>query len=1218
MTSARILIVEDEFIVATDLAVRLADLGYEIAGHVDNGPEAIALAGQAKPDLILMDIRLKGTMDGITAAQEIRRQFHLPVVFLTAYAEDTTLQRAKVVEPFGYILKPCQDRELRTILEIALYKQRAEERVRQDARRTELLLELHQRAPRMTDGELRGYVLEKAVQITGSLVGVLHQLSDDRKSIVDTTWSPAARTDSASPHASPYPLQEGGRWVESVRQGRPVVENAPASSAGQEGLLPGPAAVRRFLSVPALEGGTPLFVLGVGDKPADYDETDLHQLRLVANELHNLLAQRAAQRQLRQLSRAVEQSPASILITDTTGAIEYVNPKFTQTTGYTLAEVRGRNPRLLKSGEMPAAEYQRLWTTISQGHEWRGEFRNRKKTGELYWEFASISPITDLAGRITHFVAVKEDITERKRLEVFRQVLLSLGARLNNTRDPLSAGRALFEAADQLWRWDAATLAVWTAQTDHFEAVLAIDTLAGERRELPAAGPIQPTPRLRRILRDGAELILLPDDSSPASDSIPFGDGSRLPASIMCVPIHRETRTVGILSLQSYTPRAYTQADLRTLQALADYCGGALERLRSEQALHTSEERHRGLVETAFDWIWEVDAEARYVYASPKVSEILGYQPKEVLGRTPFDLMPEAEARRVGELFDRIAASRQPFSALENVNRHKNGRLVVLETSGVPIVDPDGAFRGYRGMDRDVTQRKAAEAALTASEERFRTLVEHAPTGIFVQAAERFAYVNQAAASMFGLAAPSPLLGQPILERFAPEHREPVRRRIRVLGEEGRPVPAAEARCVRLDGTVFEAELSAVPLVYDGQAAALVFFQDITERKRLETQFRQAQKIEAIGQLAGGVAHDFNNILAVFMIHLGLLQDKACLDEATRGVLRDLESEARRAANLTRQLLMFSRRSVLAVKPLDLVEVVANLLKMLTRLIGEQVELRFEPRRGLPWVEADAGLLEQVVMNLVVNARDAMPKGGRITLEISVQEVTSEQASASRDRRPGRFICLAVADTGSGMDALTLKRIFEPFFTTKEAGRGTGLGLATVHGIVAQHKGWIEVDSAVGRGTTFRVFLPAVPQPGAAGQPAPPAEPSQRGRETILLVEDDVKVRRLIGQALRALGYQVHEAGNGQEAMLLWQRVGPQVGLLLTDMVMPEGLTGLELTERLQALKPALKVIISSGYSLEIARAGVPTKAGVAYLPKPYEIGVLANLVRQCLEGGGP
>ena len=627
----------------------------------------------------------------------------------------------------------------------------------------------------------------------------------------------------------------------------------------------------------------------------------------------------------------------------------------------------------------------------------------------------------------------------------------------------------------------------------------------------------------------------------------------------------------------------------------------------------SSEERYRDLVEMAFDWIWEVDASGHYTYASAKVFDLLGFTPDEVLGKTPFDLMTEDEALRVGTLFSTIAESRSPFSALENINRRKDGRIVVLESSGLPIIGPNGEFLGYRGMDRDVTRRKAAESALVASEERFRTLVEHAPTGIFVGSEGRFAYINQSAARMFDPTGTVRLVGRPVIERFHADSRPALVHRMRLVDEEGRATPPGEQRCLRVDGSEFEAEVATVPFVYDGAPSALVFFNDITDRKRLEAQLRQAQKLEAIGHLAGGVAHDFNNILAAMMMHLGLLQLSPALDDETWRAVKDLESEAQRAATLTRQLLMFSRRSVLAVKTTDVNDVVANLLKMLTRLIGEHVSLRFDGTSALPVVEADAGMLEQVLMNLVVNARDAMPKGGRITISTSV-DTRKSSAPAGDDAQEASFVCLSVSDTGCGMDAATMKRIFEPFFTTKEAGRGTGLGLATVHGIVGQHNGWVEVESALGQGSTFRVLLPVSTRTQETPEAAAPEAANLTGNETILVVEDEPQVRRLIARSLRALGYQVYEAMNGQDALVLWQMHGMHIDLLFTDMVMPEGMTGLELAEHLRALKPGLKTIISSGYSSEMVQSGAPTRPGLAYLPKPYEAKALAQAVRQCLD----
>jgi nitrogen-specific signal transduction histidine kinase/CheY-like chemotaxis protein len=395
---------------------------------------------------------------------------------------------------------------------------------------------------------------------------------------------------------------------------------------------------------------------------------------------------------------------------------------------------------------------------------------------------------------------------------------------------------------------------------------------------------------------------------------------------------------------------------------------------------------------------------------------------------------------------------------------------------------------------------------------------------------------------------------------------------------------------------------------------AFAMFTDVTERRHLESQLRQVQKLESVGQLAGGVAHDFNNILAAITMHLSLLRQNPALDEESSEALRELEVETKRAANLTRQLLMFSRRSVIQSRVVDLNELVQNLLKMLRRLLGENIAITFESQERLPAVEVDIGMIEQVLMNFAVNARDAMPKGGELTIATKSVEMDLEASKLHSERRPGHFVTLSVADTGVGMNESTLKRIFEPFFTTKDVGKGTGLGLPTAHGIIKQHHGWIEVQSEVNHGSVFTVFLPVKIVAPASSEATAPTTPVVGGRGTLLLVEDEDIVRRPIGIYLRKLGYHVIEAANGAQAFALWQQHREQIDLLYTDMVMPEGVSGLDLAEKLRAEKPQLRVIISSGYSTEISMQGVPADAGYIYLPKPSPSAAIASAVRDCMQ----
>jgi signal transduction histidine kinase/ActR/RegA family two-component response regulator len=389
---------------------------------------------------------------------------------------------------------------------------------------------------------------------------------------------------------------------------------------------------------------------------------------------------------------------------------------------------------------------------------------------------------------------------------------------------------------------------------------------------------------------------------------------------------------------------------------------------------------------------------------------------------------------------------------------------------------------------------------------------------------------------------------------------------------------------------------------------------DVTDMLSLEAQLRHAQKLESVGQLAAGVAHDFNNILTVIHGYSDSLISRFREDSNTRDALCQIRNASRRAAALTRQLLTFSRKQMIQPRLLSLNAVLQNLANMLPRLLGEDIILETKYFQGLPQIEADTGMLEQIVMNLAVNARDAMPNGGKLLIETATANIDQDYAGAHPEARAGLFSCLTVTDTGCGMDAKTRERIFEPFFTTKEVGKGTGLGLATVYGIVKQHKGWIEVLSEIGFGTTFRIYLPAVGPAAASASPVSANRESVRGgRETILLVEDEPVVRELVRDILQTYDYSIVEASSGVEALRIWDQQDGKVDLLLTDIIMPEGLNGRELARQLKTRKPNLKVIFSSGYSAETLGKDF-REDDTAFLPKPYLPAQLAQLVRQRLD----
>ncbi len=391
--------------------------------------------------------------------------------------------------------------------------------------------------------------------------------------------------------------------------------------------------------------------------------------------------------------------------------------------------------------------------------------------------------------------------------------------------------------------------------------------------------------------------------------------------------------------------------------------------------------------------------------------------------------------------------------------------------------------------------------------------------------------------------------------------------------------------------------------------------EDVTDRLNLEAQLRQSQKMDSIGQLAAGVAHDFNNMLTVIQGHSGMLLAKTSLPPELLSCAQAIYFASERAAGLTRQLLMFSRKNVMKPLPLDLRKVVSDMSKMLKRLLGETVVLEFNPPPELPLILADTGMVEQVVMNLTVNARDAMPHGGMVAISTSFIEVDEGYVQSHPEARPGAFVCLRVRDTGCGMDSATMARIFEPFFTTKGVGKGTGLGLATVYGIVKQHEGWIAVASDLGKGSTFKVFLPASSEPmKALPRESPSAAPVRGGHETILVVEDEPVLRDMTHMILQDCGYQVLEAGTGAEALQVWADHADRIDLMLTDVVMPGGMSGRDLAVKLLAHRPKLRIIFTSGYNVEESNTDFFPQGESGFLQKPYTRNDLTKVVRECLD----
>jgi two-component system cell cycle sensor histidine kinase/response regulator CckA len=639
---------------------------------------------------------------------------------------------------------------------------------------------------------------------------------------------------------------------------------------------------------------------------------------------------------------------------------------------------------------------------------------------------------------------------------------------------------------------------------------------------------------------------------------------------------------------------------------------------RMRRRLMEREELFRLISENAADMIAVVDMEGRRIYNSLAYQRVLGYSADELKKSSGFEqIHPDdrakvqeaaAEARRSGE-----------GKTLEYRIRHKDGSWRVLESTSSAILSKKGEPERLVIVNRDVTERKKTVEALRQSEVSFRSLVEEAPYGIYrVTEDGEFLRVNPALQKILGYESPDELLKTNLgLDVF--RHPVDFRRLVELLGSVGE-FKDVEVDWKRKDGIPITVRCSGRRLNEgpDGTPYFEAFAEDVTDRRVLERQLRMAAKMEAVGRLSGGIAHDFNNLLGVIIGYSQVLRRRLGSDNPLYEHADEVEKAAQRAVSLTRQLLAFSRQQILTPVVLDLNRLVSDMEKMLPRLLGEDiaVSIKLDPELGS--VKADQGQVEQVVMNLAVNARDAMPEGGRLVITTANVELDQAYARHHPGAKPGRCVMLAVTDSGIGMSSETLAHIFEPFFTTKEVGKGTGLGLATVYGVVKQSGGYLWVDSQLGKGASFQIFLPRIDEAVAPRSAGPSQEENLRGNETVLLVEDADALRKLARSFLLDHGFHVLPASNGEEAMEVARKHNGPIHLLLTDVVMP-GMNGRALADKLLARLPQLKVVYISGYTDSFIAGHGVLEEGTHLLHKPFTEAALIRKIREVLdaEAGG-
>jgi PAS domain S-box-containing protein len=849
------------------------------------------------------------------------------------------------------------------------------------------------------------------------------------------------------------------------------------------------------------------------------------------------------------------------------------------------------------------------------------EKRYIKKNGDTMSARISVSSVHDANGDISTLLVMGEDVTERNnafarlhRLNRLHTVLSKISEAIIRMPDRQDLYEIVCRLAVETGDLRMAFVAEVNAESGMAFPVAScgegLSTLLGAAGMITLGeGPMSLGP-VGAALRTGSYHVC--NDTEAVMQMEPWRA-----AALKCgflasasIPFKSHGVVVGVLALYMGEKEYFSMEGLELITSVTNTMTFAIEAWEREQQRKQAEARAIQLadvVNSSDDPILSHDVKGIITSWNKGSEKMFGYLATEMLGTSFFRLVPEECRAAEQQITDQIINGSEGLDSHETVRRTKNGNLVHVSATISPIKNASGEIIGVSRVSRDITQAKRAEA-------RLRRLMDSNVQGVFFwHMSGSIVEANDAFLATTGYARDDLKAGRINWSAMTPpEHDHLDEIGIKELAERGICTPY-EKDFIRKDG-------SRVPILIgsatfeDTPLEGVCFVVDLTEQKKLERQVVQAQKMESIGSLAAGVAHDFNNILAVIQMQADLLKSGDGVKLHQMEAADDIIGAVERAASLTRQLLLFSSREMFQPTDIDLGEAIAETLRMVRRIVGEHIHMDAKLEPHALHVHADKGMIDQVLMNLVVNARDAMPSGGRLVIETSRVDIDGSLLPQSPHERPGAFACLSVSDNGCGIPAADLPRIFEPFFTTKDVGKGTGLGLATVFGIVRQHKGWVSAYSELGLGATFRVYLPLL-----TGQVVPrPSAPTRRraagGSETILLVEDDSDLRLSVRTTLSRLGYQILEARNGPEALQLLQTDPHEIHLLLTDMVMPGGMSGMELTERARAHNPQLKAVCMSGYSTELVGKAFPLADTATFLNKPFQATELAHAIRDALD----
>lgn len=814
-------------------------------------------------------------------------------------------------------------------------------------------------------------------------------------------------------------------------------------------------------------------------------------------------------------------------------------------------------------------------------------------------------PIVGEDGCTNHMLGVSVDITERRQMTRLQNVLHSIVQATVRVPTLSDLFKAVHEIIEEVMPSKNFYIALHDDQADLLSFPYFVDEV-----------DVPPSPRplgnglTEYVLRTGKSLLC---DEKVSEELARTGQADLVgaPSPIwLGVPLIVDQKTIGVMVVQHYSdPTAYGEHEKYILEFVSSEVARAIDRKRAEEKLAESEERYRTLFGGMMDGVYRSTHDGRFVDVNPAMVRMFGYENAEEMLKLDIkkDLYFAAEDRE--SLFLDTGQERIEIFRM----RRKDGSEIWVEDHGRYVHDQNGNVIFHEGILRDVTERKRAEAALHESEERYRRLIEMSPDAIAVHCDMKIVYANSATAKLLGALNADELIGKPLREIVHPSSWALGRDRIRQMMEEGKDMPLVEEKFIRLDGKTIDVDVAAIPFTYQGKRAIQVVVRDITERKQLEEQLRQAQKMEGIGTLAGGIAHDFNNVLGIILAYISVLRQLKADPAKQAQSLETIEKAVQRGANLVRQLLTFARKTDVMLESVNLNELILELCNLMKETFPKTITFSMDLAKQLPIVIADHNQIHQALLNICLNSRDAMPKGGTISFktEILARSTVRDRFAEAEEER---YIRLSVTDTGEGIDEGVLDRIFEPFFTTKGRGKGTGLGLAVVYGVVKSHRGYIDVKSTVGEGTTFDLYFPIPVGPYETVEvDQDQLEEIPGGNETILLVEDEEMLLDLLKSVFDTKGYTTLIATDGQEAVRLYKQKKDQIALVVTDLGLPK-MGGLEEFLEIQKINRNAKVIFASGYVDPQFRSDM-IKTGVQdFILKPYEPNEILKKVREAID----